>query len=178
MEYNVSPTSVDAVQAYFLQALAVPSKNAVRHASGDHLLALIHDREIAVVCVEVGIAASPCARPAFAPRVPQQFDSVMLHIGDTIEGLMQVEADVTLCAEPESPWARSRMSVWSDHSSVWLVPDRFGPSVRIGPDGFEIEATAPYRSLVARALGVARAAYAMARLAMPEQHYVKDFEAA
>ncbi|MFS0851729.1 hypothetical protein AB3M93_20035 [Novosphingobium panipatense] len=97
------------------------------------------------------------------PRPPA--DHILIRVGETCGELVDVQVDVALCAAPYPDWSRESMYFWSDHRSLWLVPEDFGPAIALRGDGAALDARSPYRTRVDRALGVARAARAIASLA-------------
>ncbi|RSV19244.1 hypothetical protein CA236_04150 [Sphingomonas sp. ABOLG] len=120
---------------------------------------------------EALVATTAAAWPMFADQlepiaVQHRLDVVLLRIcaagGDAPVGM-----DFALGSLPCAVWAETAYALYRDQAGVWLVPERFGPAVSVGCDGFCLEIVPPYPTLADRHRGVVWAARDLARLLQP-----------
>lgn len=142
---------------YVLNALGVGDDYDVVDAEG------LSSAVVYVPSRDAMVAQTHAAAPLFragveASALRYAADVVLLRVGTACDKPEPVTADIALAAPPCAAWVENDLTLWSDGSSVWLVPAAFGPSVAISAEGFSVRLVPPYETLAERNAGVARAA--------------------
>ena len=124
---------------------------------------------VEVAAANVVMAATPCESDLFRDVIARHAyerrrDVLLARTGLWPEMLSPVSAEVALTVDRDVVVITDLVFLRHFDGTLWLVPSRVGPFIRVNPDGLGLEMSAPFQTWSERSDGVCRAAAEIVRL--------------
>lgn len=161
MNSTMGCTPASVVRGYILEALAAPNSYDLVDVYGlPPGIIVVPERDLMVAATAAPLLNYLSAVERVATE--RTLDVLLVQFSDLKDALIRIDVDVALAAMP-GIWVEKGLRIWTDYQTRWLVPEGFGASVLISPEGLRLELVAPFETLAQRDAGIARAEHEMAR---------------